>query len=84
MVLSSFLLAQSTGAVEYTDCTSTEGKTPPQRVSWYDTKQSDGEVLGMRSTPLLPSLPGPLKPRVVSWVYCFLHLNSVFMLNWIV
>ena len=66
---------------------------PPQRVSWYDTKQSDNEVLVMlelwviRSTPSLPSLPGPLWPRVVapekgpiyalnrtkliSWVYCF-------------
>ena len=47
------------------------GKTPPQRVSWYDTKQSDGEVpavlelWGLRSTPSLPSLPGPLWPGVV-------------------
>ena len=38
----------------------------------YDTKQSDGEVpamlelWGMRSTPLLPSLPGPLWPGVVA------------------
>ena len=24
------------------------------------------ELLGMRSTPLLPSLPGPLWPRVVA------------------
>ena len=37
----------------------------------YDTKQSDGEVTavlelwGMRSTPSLPSLPGPLWPGVV-------------------
>ena len=36
----------------------------------YDTKQSDGEVSvmlepwGMRSTPLFPSLPGPLWPRM--------------------
>ena len=40
--------------------------------SWYDTKQSDGEVpavlelWGMRSTPSLPSLPGPLWPSVVA------------------
>ena len=38
----------------------------------YDTKQSDGEVpvmlefWGMRSTPLLPLLPGPLWPGVVA------------------
>ena len=45
----------------------------PQRESWiYDTKQSDGEVpamlelWGMRSTPSLPSLPGPLWPGVVA------------------
>ena len=53
-------LAQSAGAVEYTDCPG------------YDTKQSDGEVpavlelWGMRSTPSLPSLPGPLWPGVVA------------------
>ena len=38
----------------------------PQRMSGYDTKQSDGEVSvmldvwGIRSTPSLPSLPGLL------------------------
>ncbi len=38
----------------------------------YDTKQSDAEVpvmldlWGMRSTPSLPSLPGPLWPGVVA------------------
>ena len=54
-------IAQSAGAVEYTDCT-----------SGYDTKQSDGEVpevlglWGMRSTHSLPSLPGPLWPGVVA------------------
>ena len=38
----------------------------------YDTKQSDGEVpamlelWGMRSTPSLPLLPGPLWPGVVA------------------
>ena len=50
-------IAQSVGAVEYTDCFSV-------------TKQSDGEVpvmlelWGMRSAPLLPSLPDPLCPGV--------------------
>ena len=53
--------AQSAGAVEYTDCTSDN-----------DTKQSDGEVpavlelWGMRSTPSLPLLPGPLWHGVVA------------------
>ncbi len=57
--------AQSAGAVEYTDCFSTS-------VLIYDLKQSDGEVpvmlelWGIRSTPLLPSLPGPLWPGVVT------------------
>ena len=37
----------------------------------YDTKQSDGEapvilkLWGMWGAPFLPSLPGPLWPRVV-------------------
>ena len=41
-------------------------------MSWYDTKQSDGEALvmlelwGMQSTPLLPLLPGSVWPRVVT------------------
>ena len=59
----------------------------------YDTKKSDGEVpvmlelWGMRSTPLLPSLPGPLWPGVVAPdkvpIYglnrtkpCFLHYTD--------
>ena len=43
----------------------------PQWVSWYDTKHSDSkapvmlEFWGMLSTPLLPSLPGPLWLREV-------------------
>ena len=48
------------------------GKTPPNECPGYDTKQSDGEVPAvlelwwMRSTPSLPSLPGPLWPGVVA------------------
>ena len=47
------------------------GKTPPKECPGYDTKQTDGEVPAvlelwrMRSTPLLPLLPGPLWPGVV-------------------
>ena len=47
-------------------------RPPPNESPGYDTKQSDGEVplmlelWGMQSTPLLPSLPGPLWPGVVA------------------
>ena len=43
-----------------------------QRLSWYETKQSDGEapvmldLWGMQSTPLLSSLPGPCWSGVVA------------------
>ena len=59
------LLAQSAGAIEYTDCT-------PNECPGYNTKQSDGEISvmlglwGIRSTPSLPLLPGPLWPGVVA------------------
>ncbi len=66
-------IAQLVGAVEYTDCTSTEGKTPlPDGCPVYDTKQFDGEVpvrldfWRNASTPSLPSLPGPLWPGAVA------------------
>ena len=45
---------------------------PPNECPKYDIKQSDGEVpamlelWGMRSNPLLPSLPGQLCPGVVA------------------
>ena len=65
-------IAQSTGAVEYTDCTFAEGEDPPpNECPRYDTKQSDGEapvmleLWRMESTLLLPSLPGSLWPRVI-------------------
>ncbi len=42
----------------------------------------------MRSTPLLPSLPGPLWPGVVAPVRVLtmgqIELNCVLMINWIV
>ena len=70
-------------------------KSPyPNKCAGYDTKQSDGEVpvmqeiWGMRSTLSLPSLPGPLCPRVVvpDRVLSLLQieLNTELMLNWIV
>ena len=61
-------------AVKYTNCTSADGWPPPpaHKCPRYDTKQTDGEdsvmleLWGMRSTPLLLLLPGPLWPGVVA------------------
>ena len=65
-------IAQWLGAVEYTDCISERGKTLPNECPRYDTKQSDAEApvmqepAGVRSTPSLPFLLGPLWPGVVA------------------
>ena len=65
------MVAQSAGAVEYTDCFSAE-EYPHNEWLGYDTKQSNGEVpvmlwlWGIRSTPSLPLLPGPLWPGVAA------------------
>ena len=72
--LKTLKFAQSAGAVEYTDGTTAEGRDPPptNKCPRYDTKQSDGKVpvmvdlWGMRSTPSLPLLPGPIWPDVVA------------------
>ena len=37
------IVAQSAGAVEYTDCISAVGQDSPNECPIYDTKQSDGE-----------------------------------------
>ena len=67
------MFAQSTGALGNTPTAFLQrGKTPTQRVFWYDIKQSDGEVQvmlelwGMRSITLLPLFPGPLGPEMVA------------------
>ena len=55
-------MAQSTGAVEYTDCFSAEGLDSLNECLGYGTKQSDRkapvmlELWGMWSTSSLPSL----------------------------
>ena len=66
----------------------------PQRVSRYDMKQSQGEVIvmlelrEMRSTLSFPSLPGPLWPSMVALDRVLsmdqIELNCVLTLNWIV
>ena len=75
------------------DCNSAEGYPPPNECPGYDTKQSDGEVSvmlelwGMRSTPSLSLLPGPLWPGVIAPDRALsmsqIELNCVLMLNWI-
>ena len=60
-------LAQSARAADYTDCICAERVTPPPyKCLGYDSKLSDDEapvmlkLWGMRSTPSLPSLTGPI------------------------
>ena len=60
-------MAQSAGVSEYTDSISAEDKTSPSSV----LNMTDGDILvmlelwGMRNTPSLPLLPGPLWPGLV-------------------
>ena len=57
---------QLAGAVEYTNCISAKEVRPPL-MNVQDMTKSDGEapvmleLWGIQSTPLLPSLPGPLR-----------------------
>ena len=85
--VSYYLIAQSAASLQ-------RDKTPTNECPGYDTKQSDGEVpamqelCGMRGTPSLPSLPGPLWPEVVAPdmgpIYGLNRTNGILMLNWIV
>ena len=86
------MIAQSAGAVEYTDCTSAKTKDPPRNECLgYDTKQSDCEVPMMlelwekRCTPSLLLLPDPLCLGVVAPDRALsmgqIELNYVLMLN---
>ena len=62
---------------------------PHNKFPGYDTKPTDGEVpvrlelWKMRSTPSLPSIPGPLWPGVVAphWVLSMGYLLISFFLN---
>ena len=63
-------LAQSAGAVEYTDCISAEGQDRPHQVCpGYDTKQSDIEVpvmlelWGNAEHPFIASAPWSTQAR---------------------
>ena len=65
----------------------------PNECPGYDTKKSDGEISvmlelrDMRSTPILPSLPGALWPWVVAHdkgtIYGLNITNGTLMLNWL-
>ena len=65
-------VAHSARAVEYTDCISVAGYVYPKEYPVYNPQQSDSEALVMPggwemwSTPLLPSIPGPLWPGVIA------------------
>ena len=78
-------LDQLAGTAQYTDCIYAEGQDYPNACPKYDTKQSDGEVPVMQSTPLIPSLPCPLRLEVVAPDRVLsmdqIELNSVLMLN---
>ena len=71
--LNVYIISQSAGCVKYIDCISTGvyNPCPTSALDFLNTKQSDGdasvilELWGIRSTSLLPSLPGPLCPGVV-------------------
>ena len=66
----------------------------PNKCAGYDSKHSDGEVpamlelWGIRSTPSLPSLPGPLWSGVVAPdkgpINGLNRTNNILMLKWIV
>ena len=43
-MITNIYFAQSTGVLEYTDCTPAERQKPHNEWPGYDTKQSDGEV----------------------------------------
>ena len=57
-----FLLPEVAGAVEYTFAP----LHLPYECPGYETKRFNGEVLEIRSTLSLPSLPGPLRLGVVA------------------
>ena len=82
-------MSESAEAVEYTDYFSAKGQN---QCPGYDTKQSDGEVpvilelREMLSTSSLPSLPGSLRPGMVTpdgvLSMGLIKLNCVLILNW--
>ena len=50
-------MAQSAGAVEYTDCISAEELNSSNECPGYDTKKSDGEALGNAEYPFIAIIP---------------------------
>ena len=72
-------LSPSSGAVEYTDCIFAEGwDTHHHQVSWYDTKQSDGEdpvleflFIAIAPIPLWPGVVAPGRAKSMSQIELF-------------
>ena len=67
--------AQFSGAIEFNNCITSEGKDYTNECCGNNIKPSDGEaptleIWGIRSTPSLPLLPGSLWPGVIEpdWV----------------
>ena len=81
--------AQLVGAVEYTDCISAEEQDHHHKCPVYNIKQSDCmvpvmlELWAMLSTPLLPSLLGPLWPEVVIPGRVLSRGQIVWHLHWV-
>ena len=78
-------MAQSAGAVEYTNCISAEGYDCPDACPGYDTKHNGEapvmlEFWGMQSTLLLPLLPDPLLSGVVA-ADRFLSMGQIKLFN---
>ena len=87
-------MALATTAAEYTDCITTEGQDSLNECPVFATIQSDGEasvmleLWEMQSSPLLPSLSGPLFLGIIAPDRLLrigqIELKCVRMLNWIV
>ena len=86
--------ALSAAALKYSDGFSEGGLDPsPNKCPGYNSKQYDGEVpvmleiWGIRSTPKLSSLPGPLWPGVEAPDSALsmdqMELKCILMLSWI-
>ena len=71
-IYSESFAALSTRVAEYTNCISAEVLDSPNMCEGYDTKHTDArapvmlELRGMRSTPLLPSIPVLLWSGVIA------------------
>ena len=54
------MIAQSAGAVEYTDCFSAEGQDPSNECPRYEWGSSDAGALGNAKYPFIAIAPRPI------------------------